>query len=46
MTHSETIWKQASPENYMEREGPLDCRKYNENNKGSQIGQVAPKKNI
>jgi len=30
----------------MEKDGPLDGRKYNENNKDSQIGQVIPKKNI
>jgi len=28
----------------MEKDGPLDGRKYNENNKGSQMGQVTPKK--
>jgi len=27
----------------MEKDGPLDGRKYNENNKDSQIGQVTPK---
>jgi len=27
----------------MEKDGPLDGRKYNENNKGSQMGQVTPK---
>jgi hypothetical protein len=29
----------------MEKDGPLDGRKYNENNKASQMGQVTPKKN-
>jgi len=28
----------------MEKDGPLDGRKYNKNNKGSQMGQVTPKK--
>jgi len=28
----------------MEKDGPLDGRKNNENNKDSQIGQVTPKK--
>jgi hypothetical protein len=28
----------------MEKDGPLDGRKYNENNKDSQMGQVKPKK--
>ncbi len=28
----------------MEKDGPLDGRKYNQNNKGSQMGQVTPKK--
>jgi len=27
----------------MEKDGPLDGRKYNENNKDSQMGQVTPK---
>jgi hypothetical protein len=28
----------------MEKDGPLDGRKYNKNNKDSQMGQVTPKK--
>jgi len=28
----------------MEKDGPLNGRKYNENNKDSQIGQVTPKR--
>jgi hypothetical protein len=28
----------------MDKDGPLDGRKYNENNKDSQMGQVTPKK--
>jgi len=28
----------------MEKDGPLDGRKYNKNNKDSQTGQVTPKK--
>jgi len=28
----------------MEKDGPLDGRKYNENKKDRQIGQVTPKK--
>jgi hypothetical protein len=28
----------------MEKDGPLDGRKYNENSQDSQIGQVTPKK--
>jgi len=28
----------------MEKDGPLDGRKYNDNNKDSQMGQVTPKK--
>jgi hypothetical protein len=28
----------------MEKDGPLDGRKYNENNKGIQMGQVTPPK--
>jgi len=28
----------------MEKEGPLDGRNYNQNNKDSQMGQVTPKK--
>ncbi len=28
----------------MEKDGPLDGRKYNQNNKDSQMGQVTPKK--
>jgi len=27
----------------MEKDGPLDGRKYSENNKDSQMGQVTPK---
>jgi len=30
----------------MEKDGPLDGRKYNENNKDCQLGKVTPKKYI
>ena len=30
----------------MEKDGPLDGRKYNKNNKDSQMGQVTPKKKL
>jgi hypothetical protein len=30
----------------MEKDGPLDGRKYNKNNKDSQMGHVTPKKDF
>jgi hypothetical protein len=39
------MWVQipASTKNWMVKDGPLDGRKYNKNNKDSQMGQVTPK---
>jgi len=40
------MWVQipASPKNYMKKDGPLDGRKYNQNNKGSRMGTSHTKK--